>query len=95
LARPREFDRDVVLETAMDVFWCKGFEGTSIQDLVEATGVNRGSLYGAFGDKETLFAEALDYYLATRMVEFFRGVESGPVRPALRRLLESVAATAG
>ncbi len=59
MARPREFDRDQVVDRAVDVFWRKGFEATSIRDLVEATGLNRGSLYNTFGDKAGLFEAAL------------------------------------
>ena len=62
MARPQEFDTDAVLEHAMHVFWHKGYDDTSIQDLVEATGLNRGSLYNAFGDKAQLFASVMDRY---------------------------------
>lgn len=64
MARPREFDETTVLDKALDAFWARGFEGTSIEDLVEATGLGRASLYGAFGDKEQLFKRVLDHYLA-------------------------------
>ncbi len=64
MARPREFDRDQVVDRAVEVFWRKGFEATSIQDLVEATGLNRGSLYNTFGDKAGLFEAALERYMA-------------------------------
>lgn len=62
MARPQEFDADDVLDHAMLVFWHKGFDDASIQDLVEATGLNRGSLYNAFGDKAQLFATVMDRY---------------------------------
>ncbi len=62
LGRPKQFDRDQALEAALSVFWSRGFEATSIRDLVEAMGINRGSLYDTFGDKQTLFAEALAQY---------------------------------
>jgi len=64
MARPREFDETAVLDRALDTFWSKGFDGTSMEDLVTATGLGRASLYGAFGDKERLFARVLDHYLA-------------------------------
>jgi TetR/AcrR family transcriptional regulator, transcriptional repressor for nem operon len=64
VARPREFDEEQVLDRALDVFWAKGFDGTSIQDLVEATGLGRASLYGAFGEKDKLYALVLERYLA-------------------------------
>lgn len=60
--RPREFDIDAALETAMRVFWRKGYEPTTMSDLVEAIGINRASLYAAFGDKEALFLLVLDRY---------------------------------
>ena len=62
MARPREFDRDAALDKARRVFWAKGFAGTSTDDLREAMGIGRQSLYGAFGDKRTLYLEALDTY---------------------------------
>ena len=62
MARPREFERDVVLDRAMRVFWSRGYEATSIQALVDRMGIQRGSLYGAFGDKRALFFAAMDRY---------------------------------
>lgn len=67
MARPREFDEDRVKEAVMKVFWQKGYEATSMQDLVDATGLLKGSLYGAFGDKQTLYMIALAHYDHTRM----------------------------
>jgi len=64
MARPREFDRDEVLDRAIQVFWTRGYDRTSVQDLVDAMGIQRGSLYAAFGDKQQLFLEALDRYEA-------------------------------
>jgi len=60
--RPRAYDPDVVLEKALEVFWQKGFAATSLDDLVEATGVNRPSLYAGFGDKEALYLKAMERY---------------------------------
>ena len=62
MARPKEFDRDEALKRALEVFWEKGYEATSIQDLVERTGVQRQSLYDTFGDKHALYAESLHRY---------------------------------
>src|SRR5438445_3107154 len=60
--RPREFDVEKALERAMNVFWRKGYEGASLPDLTRAMGINRPSLYAAFGNKESLFRKALDRY---------------------------------
>ena len=62
MARPREFDVDQALDRATEVFWTHGYEATSVQDLVDALGVNRASLYGTFGDKAQLFEAVLDRY---------------------------------
>lgn len=61
--RPRQFEEDQVLDAAMRAFWAKGFEATSLKDLMDATGLHKGSLYQAFGDKHALFERALDNYL--------------------------------
>src|SRR5881296_3008233 len=62
MGRPRAFDVDKALERALRMFWRKGFEGTSLSDLTKAMGINRPSLYAAFGNKEALFRKALDRY---------------------------------
>jgi TetR/AcrR family transcriptional repressor of nem operon len=62
VARPKEFDPEQALDRAVDLFWSKGYEATSIQDLVEALGINRSSLYGTFGDKHALYLAAIDRY---------------------------------
>ena len=61
--RPREFDEDQVLDRALDVFWERGYEATSVSDLMASTGLAKGSLYKAFGDKRQLFLRALERYL--------------------------------
>ncbi|WP_429083438.1 TetR/AcrR family transcriptional regulator [Aeromonas bivalvium] len=63
MARKTAFDPAEKLEQAMTLFWQKGYEATSIQDLVDALGINRFSLYNSFGDKQALFQLALDHYL--------------------------------
>lgn len=65
MARSREFSPDAALDKAMRVFWEKGYGGTSIEDLVSATGVSRYGLYGEFGGKSGLFLAALEHYRAT------------------------------
>jgi AcrR family transcriptional regulator len=60
--RPRAFDRDAALTTAMHLFWAKGYSATSIGDLTAAIGIGAPSLYAAFGSKEALYSEALAQY---------------------------------
>lgn len=67
--RPRSFDREAALNAAMEVFWSKGYEATSIADLTEAMGINPPSLYAAFGDKEKLFLATIEHYVASRSDE--------------------------
>jgi TetR/AcrR family transcriptional repressor of nem operon len=62
--RPRSFDTDAVVERAMGVFWSRGYHGTALPDLLQATRLSRGSLYAAFGGKHALFLRALDRYIA-------------------------------
>jgi AcrR family transcriptional regulator len=62
VGRPRAFDIDKALDRALKVFWRKGYEGASLPDLTKAMGINRPSLYAAFGNKEELFRKALDRY---------------------------------
>ncbi len=71
MVRPKEFDQDEALERAMQVFWKKGYDGTSVQDLVDEMGINRGSLYNTFGDKHTLFLAAIDKYCAQIIGDWF------------------------
>jgi AcrR family transcriptional regulator len=67
VGRSSEFDPDEVLETATELFWEHGFDGISISDLTDATGINRRSLYAAFGSKEELFGRAVRRYLDGRV----------------------------
>jgi TetR/AcrR family transcriptional repressor of nem operon len=66
MARPREFDVTAALERAMDVFWSKGYEATSLDDLCEATGLSRSSLYATFGNKRDLLLQSVDRYVERR-----------------------------
>ena len=63
VGRPRQFDEEQVLDAAMKAFWSKGYEATSLAELVEVTGLHKGSLYQAFGDKHSLFVQTLNRYL--------------------------------
>lgn len=66
MARPVEFEYDAVLEHAMEQFWKEGFEASSVQKLLDATGINRGTLYNSFGDKDTFFKSCVDKYNVMR-----------------------------
>ncbi|PXA83154.1 TetR family transcriptional regulator, partial [Caulobacter sp. D5] len=85
--RPRAYDPQVALAKATETFWTQGYAGASLDDLSAATGMNRPSLYGAFGDKQALFSAAIDAYMdASRgaMVQAFRA--GGTLRQALERV---------
>jgi len=69
LARPREFDETAVLDAAIQCFWAKGFEATSVRDLADEMGITGASLYNAFGDKRALYRRALDQYVAGSLSE--------------------------
>ncbi len=64
MAGKKAFDPQRVLEKAMNAFWERGYEALSIEDLVQSTGIGRGSLYGTFGDKHSLYLAALEQYIA-------------------------------
>ncbi len=92
MARPKEFQRDNVLDKAMQVFWSKGFECTSMQDLVNAMGINRGSLYDTFGDKQSLHVAVLERFYETELQPMFASLDGpGPVKPAIRTLFSEIA----
>ena len=91
MARPRQFDEEQVREALMNVFWDKGYEATSMQDLVAATGLLKGSLYGAFGDKRALYLIALNHYDRTRIqagVDMLAGQGTGQEK--VKQLFDSV-----
>jgi TetR/AcrR family transcriptional repressor of nem operon len=87
MARPRSFDPDEVLDLARDVFWQKGFQGTSLDDITAATSLAKPSLYAAFGDKNALFLKVLDRYHARIIANAERIINDGPPREAIERWL--------
>lgn len=87
MGRPREFDIGEALDRAMDVFWRKGYEGTAIPDLTEAMGINRPSLYAAFGNKQTLFRKVLDRYAERSGTHITEALEKPTAREVLEALL--------
>ena len=92
MSRTKEFDPDVALRAALDLFWRQGYEATSVQDLVDHLGVNRASIYATFGSKNELYLRALARYgeeLGGRYLTLLTGV--GPALPAVRELVESTA----
>lgn len=89
MPRPKEFDRDQALDLATDVFWKRGYEATSIGDLVAALGIGRQSLYDTFGDKHALYLAALDRYRQRHGGAVTCALESDvPLRRALRTIFE-------
>jgi AcrR family transcriptional regulator len=93
--RPRKFDPDKALERAVDVFWRRGYEGASLQELTGAMGVNRPSLYATFGNKEELFRAALDHYQSTFAASCPNPLSAPTAREAVSNLLYGVAAFLG
>jgi TetR/AcrR family transcriptional repressor of nem operon len=86
MAGVKQFDRNEALDRAMAAFWSRGYEATSIDDLVQATGIGRGSLYGTFGDKRQLFLTALDRYWDTVAAQMTAELSD----PDGRRAIESM-----
>jgi TetR/AcrR family transcriptional repressor of nem operon len=92
MARKREFDLELVLDRAIDAFWCKGYEATSVQDLLDGMGINRGSLYDTFGDKHSLFLAAIDRYYDKALTRTCANLDaSGPARAAIERVVRDAA----
>jgi AcrR family transcriptional regulator len=88
MGRPTGFSTDKALEAAMRVFWQKGYEGASLTDLTRAMGINRSSMYAAFGDKEALFQKALKRYTDGPMGWVESALQKATARESIRALLE-------
>jgi AcrR family transcriptional regulator len=89
MARPRKFDEAEVVRAARDQFWLHGFNGTSLDDLTDVTGLGRGSLYGAFTDKRTLFLRALDDYATAVMDQVLADLRD-PEKSGRDRLIDHI-----
>lgn len=90
--RPRSFDRAAALRRAMEVFWAKGYDGTSLADLTAAMGINPPSIYAAFGSKEGLFREAVELYSASEGDNIWTGMTDAPTaRAAIESMLRASA----
>ncbi|WP_339705153.1 TetR/AcrR family transcriptional regulator [uncultured Sphingosinicella sp.] len=85
--RPREFCVDTALAAALRVFWSKGYEGASLNDLTEAMGITRPSLYAAFGNKEALFRKALDLYETEKLAYVGKSLAQPTARGVAAHLL--------
>jgi TetR/AcrR family transcriptional regulator, transcriptional repressor for nem operon len=86
----RQFDEQEVIATALDVFWRKGLHDATMQDLAAATGVQRGSLYNAYGDKETIFLRAFDQYAEQFLDTARHALAEGDAAARLRNFLDVV-----
>jgi len=83
MAGVRQFDEDAAFTQALDVFWRKGYRATSMVDLAEATGVQRGSLYNAYGDKEEIFLRVFDRYTARFIADARKALDKPDLHDAL------------
>lgn len=90
MGRTREFEDETVLDRASELFWRRGYEVVTIQELESATGLGRGSLYNAFGDKEGLFLAALDRYLAKFGSAPLRHLAERDVAKGIRLMLDAI-----
>lgn len=87
--RPREFDVDAALDRAVEVFWRHGYEGTSLHDLTAAMGINRPSLYAAFGNKEALFRRAVARYAETDLAYAREAFEQSTAHAVIETFLRA------
>ena len=91
MARTKEFDENEVLNKAVDLFWLKGYNGTSMQDLVDGLGISRSSLYDTYGDKHTLFIKALECYQCTSSAKIIQIIGNNlPAKETIKQILEYI-----
>jgi AcrR family transcriptional regulator len=95
MARPRSFDLDDAVDRALHLFWSKGYEGTTLGDLTDALGINRPSLYAAFGSKEDLFRRALERYAEGPGAGITAALEAETAREVAHRVMRFHADAAG
>jgi len=91
VGRPRKFDKGMALEKALDVFRRKGYEATSLSDITDALDINRPSLYSAFGNKESLFVQALDKYMSGPLAYMFEVLNEKTSREVVQQMLSKSA----
>ncbi|MFF2554915.1 TetR/AcrR family transcriptional regulator [Nocardia sp. NPDC058058] len=94
MGRPRRFDESALLDAAIEQFWSKGFDNTSVEDISAIAGIGNGSIYAAYGNKRGLFLAAFDRY-CDRRAAFIRDTvltAPGSARAAMRTLLHAVIA---
>jgi len=95
VARTKEFDPDAALQAALELFWRRGYEATSMADLVEHLGIGRASLYATFGSKHELYLKAFDRYCENRDALLLRELSApGPALPAVRSVIRRFAGEA-
>ncbi|MEU3375364.1 TetR family transcriptional regulator [Streptomyces sp. NPDC006660] len=95
MARTKEFDPDAALQSALELFWRRGYEATSMADLVEHLGIGRASIYATFGNKHELYLKALDRYNEHHDAALLSALsQPGPALPAVRTLVRRFAAEA-
>ncbi len=93
MARPRQFDEATALDAAIQCFWSRGYEATSVRDLSQAMGINGPSLYNAFGDKRALYLRALDHYVERGFCDRARRCETElPPRAAIGAFFDEIVA---
>jgi TetR/AcrR family transcriptional regulator, transcriptional repressor for nem operon len=91
MARPREFDEVIALEAAIECFWHRGYEATSVRDLTDKMGMSGPSLYNAYGDKRALFAQALEHYFDRSARALIKQLEASlPPKQAVRKFIEKI-----
>jgi AcrR family transcriptional regulator len=95
MGRPRAFSESTALDAAMRVFWERGYEGTSLDDLTDAMGINRSSLYATFGDKETLFRRVIARYAEGPVSYIQKALEQPSARAVIETLLRGTAEALG